>query len=833
MKKITLLWQLAILVFFGFQLNAQRFYSSGERGEVQVTTQTKLEIEIAKRSFTSRSSANTSPQMMASTYVGSFAVSDGPAWPTNPPCYTGQEAAALIFGGSPSDYYISTNPNTVDPSTITHTAWASTWGTGCSEVAEDYKLDIGNPGYNDPGGTGTATSAYVTDWCTGGQTNYVWLAGPAPITECGNAPENIPNGAPGVSSGLMNPSVANVAIAGNIGVDYTIDNISLNLQHTWADDLEIVIVSPAGTRLALCTDNGGSTGLDTVGDLVFTDASANNVTAWDNTAPAADYRAEGGTNTYPVATGNGPGEDMNVVFNGESITGNWTLEINDDAGGDVGVLNSYCITFAPVLGSPPIISCPMDIFADTDPGQCGAVVNYAAAVAIDPDGDLDTIEQVSPDPNVLGSGDEFPTGTTVVTFRATDLAGNFSECSFNITVTDNEAPVVTCADQTVELDATGNVTVFPGDVATATDNCPGVTMSFLLAGVPGPTDSITTLFNRNNGGSFGGAVYFDVTVGPADIIVTDLETNTQETGAMTMDVYTLVGTYVGNQQNPAPWTLMATGSGTGAGLNNPSMLALDNDIILTANTTYGFALVMDASHGHDYSGLGTNPAPGSTSYSNADLSLSLGSANNTPFSSAPFSPRIWNGSLIYQTYTTVPVPSLDFTCADVGDNTVTVEAMDAEGNTSTCTAVITVEDNTAPVIACIGEPVDVTDTASDSPGVAIPDNDTNGVSTTLTVTDDFIITDLNVDLDISHTWVGDIDVTLESPSGTTVTILTVPGYLPHWLLGQRYPCHPRRRGWLPRGGRVRCACPPSTVRSPRTTRFAFDGESTLGTDTYR
>ena len=130
------------------------------------------------------------------------------------------------------------------------------------------------------------------------------------------------------------------------------------------------------------------------------------------------------------------------------VTG--TLSICDDAGGDSGTLLSYCINFEPILGSPPVIACPADIIVDTDAGACGAVVNYTA-VAIDPDGDLDTVVQTIPDPGVLGSGDEFPVGTTMVTFRATDLAGNFAECTFSVIVSDNEDPVVVCNDLTVEL----------------------------------------------------------------------------------------------------------------------------------------------------------------------------------------------------------------------------------------------------------------------------------------------------------------------------------------------------------------------------------------------
>ncbi|MBE0638135.1 MAG: hypothetical protein IH598_06435 [Bacteroidales bacterium] len=123
------------------------------------------------------------------TYIGFFDGLDGPYYWTNPPCYTGQEAAALLFGGVPSDYAISTNSST-DPSTITFTAWMVTWGIpGWAEYAQDYKLDIGNVGYDDPGVTGSATSAYIWDNPPppGSSINYVWrVSGGAPEVPVSN-----------------------------------------------------------------------------------------------------------------------------------------------------------------------------------------------------------------------------------------------------------------------------------------------------------------------------------------------------------------------------------------------------------------------------------------------------------------------------------------------------------------------------------------------------------------------------------------------------------------------------------------------------------------------
>ncbi|MBW2939095.1 HYR domain-containing protein, partial [Aureisphaera sp. CAU 1614] len=119
----------------------------------------------------------------------------------------------------------------------------------------------------------------------------------------------------------------------------------------------------------------------------------------------------------------------------------------------------------------PVMACPADIMANTDAGQCSAVVTYADASAIDACG-IASVVQTSPDPLVLSSGDAFPVGTTTVTFTATDVNGNTSTCSFDIIVEDNEDPVIACQDITVELDANGDYNLTPGEVlASSSDNC--------------------------------------------------------------------------------------------------------------------------------------------------------------------------------------------------------------------------------------------------------------------------------------------------------------------------------------------------------------------------
>ncbi len=84
--------------------------------------------------------------------------------------------------------------------------------------------------------------------------------------------------------------------------------------------------------------------------------------------------------------------------------------------------------------------------------------------------------------------------------------------------------------------------------------------------------------------------------------------------------------------------------------------------------------------------------------------------------------------------------------------------------------------NDPPTIICVGSGIiPMTGSQSSSPGTAIPDNNPTGVTVTMNVTEDVTITDLDVNLNISHTWVGDVIVTIKSPLGTMATIVDRPG----------------------------------------------------------
>jgi subtilisin-like proprotein convertase family protein len=66
--------------------------------------------------------------------------------------------------------------------------------------------------------------------------------------------------------------------------------------------------------------------------------------------------------------------------------------------------------------------------------------------------------------------------------------------------------------------------------------------------------------------------------------------------------------------------------------------------------------------------------------------------------------------------------------------------------------------------------VDSVVTIEESPGVRIPDNDPNGITRKLEIDTAGIIKDIAVGIDIAHTYIRDLIVTLTSPQGTSVKL---------------------------------------------------------------
>ncbi len=84
---------------------------------------------------------------------------------------------------------------------------------------------------------------------------------------------------------------------------------------------------------------------------------------------------------------------------------------------------------------PVITNCPVDIVVSTASSSCDVTVNWSPPVV------TDNCAVTSFNSNHK-SGDIFPIGITTVTYTAIDEGGNIANCSFDITVEDQDAPVI-------------------------------------------------------------------------------------------------------------------------------------------------------------------------------------------------------------------------------------------------------------------------------------------------------------------------------------------------------------------------------------------------------
>ncbi|MGV9011832.1 MAG: HYR domain-containing protein [Flavobacteriales bacterium] len=132
---------------------------------------------------------------------------------------------------------------------------------------------------------------------------------------------------------------------------------------------------------------------------------------------------------------------------------------------------AFCsFTITVVDNIPPSISCPANITVNAAAGTCGQTVTYTIPVGTDNCSGVSTARTAG-----LASGSTFPVGVNMVTYMATDAAGNNASCSFTITVIDNIPPSISCqANITVNAAAVTCAQSVTYAVPVGTDNCSGV-----------------------------------------------------------------------------------------------------------------------------------------------------------------------------------------------------------------------------------------------------------------------------------------------------------------------------------------------------------------------
>jgi hypothetical protein len=409
-----------------------------------------------------------------------------------------------------------------------------------------------------------------------------------------------------------------------------------------------------------------------------------------------------GTNEIRFVYGAGNNQNENTLFGGigfsigiltnglsdfQSITvaGNTmsTLVTNDNNSVWPGVGTYYNFSPVPLCNGPSFLTCPTNITVNNVPTNCGRVVNYTLPTFDGGDCGGATMTQV--DGTGLSSGDLFPVGTTTQTYQVVDANGNTATCTFNVIVLDVENPTITpltFSDITVNNTPDLCGANVPWLEPTASDNCPGVSMvASHVVGSFFPVGTTTVTYTATDASGNSTSLSFDVIVidnqlptitCPADIMA---NTDANECFATFASIGNAIGfdnCGINTVTNDAPanfpvgsTTVTWTAEDFQGNTVSCTQLITVTDIELPTALCQDIIVQLDAAGAVTIAGIdvdnGSDDACGIATYS--------------------------------------VVPS-SFNCGNVGANAVILSVEDNNGNESTCSAVVTVQDITSPIATC-------------------------------------------------------------------------------------------------------------------------------------
>jgi hypothetical protein len=377
------------------------------------------------------------------------------------------------------------------------------------------------------------------------------------------------------------------------------------------------------------------------------------------TAPVGTDNCAGATTTQTAGLASGATFPVGVTTN--------TFRATDAAS------NSATCSFTVTVADAelPSITCPANISVSNTVGSCSATVTYTAPVGTDNCTGATTTQTAG-----LASGATFPVGVTTNTFRATDAASNSATCAFTVTVTDTELPTITCPANATAVNDPG----LCGAVVTYTtpaglDNCTATTAQSAGAasGTSFAVGVTTNTFTVTDGAGNTATCSFSVTVTdaelpvwaacPANITVSTSTTSCDAVVSWTAPTATDNCAVVNSSGTQTPGSTFALGTTTVTytaddAAGNTATCAFD----ITVNDSIApNAICQNVTVNLDINGNGSTTA----------VAVDNGSSDNC----------IVDTLVLSQTA---------FTCANAGANTVTLVVTDLSGNSSTCTAVVTV-----------------------------------------------------------------------------------------------------------------------------------------------
>ncbi|WP_299246464.1 immunoglobulin-like domain-containing protein [uncultured Aquimarina sp.] len=313
-------------------------------------------------------------------------------------------------------------------------------------------------------------------------------------------------------------------------------------------------------------------------------------------------------------------------------------------------------------------------------------------------------------------------GMNTVTLTVTDNNRNIATCTSTVTVVDAIPPTMACQDITVQLDATGNVSITASQVDDGTFDASGIASLHI---------DITD-FDRTNIGENMVTLTVTDNNGNSD---TCIATVTVEDNIA--PVITLIG------DNPQVIELGSGYTELGATTDDGSEVVIDTSDFADAVGNYTITYnVTDTSGNMAVQATRSVTVVDTTNPTVIcqNIIAQLDDTGNVMITTA----QIDNGSTDISGIVSFNLDVTAFDCANIGDNTVSLTVTDANGNSNFCTATVTIEDSIDPVFDVATLPGDIqvpfdTDdmyTLADfTVGVEVTDNcDTNRSVLTSTIT---------------------------------------------------------------------------------------------------
>jgi DICT domain-containing protein len=266
--------------------------------------------------------------------------------------------------------------------------------------------------------------------------------------------------------------------------------------------------------------------------------------------------------------------------------------------------------------------------------------------------------------------------------KATDVNGNVATQTAIVTVEDKVAPVIVTKSITVQLDATGNATIAPADVDNGSADACGIDLlelditSFTCANVGGNTVTLKATDVNGNVATQTAIVTVEDKVAP---VVVTRNTTIQLNATGTASI--VAGDINDGSTDACGISLLeldiTSFTCANSGLNTVTLKVTD----VNGNVTSKTAVVT----------VEDKIAPVVVT---KNITIQL----NTTGTASIVVADINNGSTDNCGISLLELDKTSFTCANIGLNTVTLKVTDNNGNITSKTAVVTIEDKVAPVV---------------------------------------------------------------------------------------------------------------------------------------